>query len=95
MPLVTILAQDVRWKVFDQAWKLKMFRGGARHHIGARNAIEIFRTRQHHTTQESGGVWFFIAATPKHHDRKSIVRNAGPHMKGNSAFLGETLLYLS
>ena len=25
-----------------------------------------FRTRQHHTTQESGGVWFFIAATPKH-----------------------------
>ena len=26
-----------------------------------------FRTRQHHTTQESGGVWFFIAATPKHH----------------------------
>ena len=25
-----------------------------------------FRTRQHHTTQESGAVWFFLAAMPKH-----------------------------
>ena len=39
----------------------------------------FFRTRQHHTTQESGGVWFFIAATPKHQivvsHRSDIVQN--------------------
>ena len=29
--------------------------------------FNTFRTRQHHTTQESGGVWFFIAARPKRH----------------------------
>ena len=41
--------------------------------------IVLFRTRQHHTTQESGGVWFFIAATPKHQivvsHRSDIVQN--------------------
>ena len=26
-----------------------------------------FCTQQHHTAQESGGVWFFFATTPKHH----------------------------
>ena len=49
--------------------------------------VITFRTRQHHTTQEFGGVWFFIAATPKHHDRKSIGRNVGPHTKRTAHFL--------
>ena len=30
-----------------------------------------FRTRKHHTTQEAGGVWLFIAATPKHHGERT------------------------
>ena len=42
----------------------------------------LFVPDNNHTTQKNtGGVWFFIAATPKHHDRKSIVRNAEPHEK--------------
>ena len=42
----------------------------------------LFVPDNNHTTQENtGGVWFFIAAMPKHHDRKSIVRNAEPHEK--------------
>ena len=42
----------------------------------------LFVPDNNHTTQEyTGGVWFFIAATPKHHGRKSIVRNAEPHEK--------------
>ena len=51
--------------------------------------IITFRTRQHHTTQESGGVWFFIAATPKHHDQKSIGRNIGTHTKRTAHFLAK------
>ena len=43
------------------------------------NKIYLFRTRQHHTTQESGGVWFIIPATPKHQivvsHRSDIVQN--------------------
>ena len=44
-----------------------------------------FRTRQHHTTQESGGVWFFIAATPKHHEPRK------PRMDDNRASAADNL----
>ena len=35
---------------------------------------QVFVPDNNHTTQENtGGVWFFIAATPKHHGRSVVL----------------------
>ena len=47
--------------------------------ICIQNLYCSFRTRQHVTTQESGGVWFFMAATPKHHE--FLLKGTSHHME--------------
>ena len=69
-------------KVTDAQYR-KRFRASyntaQKEHPLSKSQTSLFRTRQHHTTQESGGVWFFIAATPKHQivvsHRSDIVQN--------------------
>ena len=45
MALVTILAREMRLKFFQVDQSIGDVASGARHTIGARNAIEIFRSR--------------------------------------------------
>ena len=45
VPLVTILAREMRSKVFSSRPSFGDVASGARHDIGARNAIEIFRSQ--------------------------------------------------
>ena len=42
MPLVTILAREMRLKLFEVDQRFGDVASGARHEIGPRNAIEIF-----------------------------------------------------
>ena len=46
MPLVTILALEMRLKVFSSRPRCGDVASGASHDIGARNAIEVFEVDQ-------------------------------------------------